>query len=31
MARHSWLQPKGEISNPYLDASMRTCGEVKEQ
>jgi len=30
MAKHSWLQPKGEISNPYLDASMRTCGEIKE-
>jgi Cu(I)/Ag(I) efflux system membrane fusion protein len=31
MAKHSWLQPKGDISNPYLDASMQTCGEVKEQ
>jgi hypothetical protein len=31
MAKHSWLQPKGETTNPYLDASMRTCGEVKEQ
>ena len=29
MARHSWLQPKGPISNPYLDASMTTCGEIK--
>src|SRR5688572_32877854 len=31
MAKHSWLQPKGPISNPYFDASMTTCGEVKEQ
>ena len=30
MAKHSWLQPKGEISNPYLDASMRTCGEIRD-
>jgi len=29
MAKHSWLQPKGPISNPYLDASMATCGEIK--
>jgi len=30
MAKHSWLQPKGEISNPYYaDAAMRGCGEVK--
>jgi hypothetical protein len=31
MAKQSWLQPKGEISNPYFDASMRSCGEIKEQ
>ena len=31
MAKRSWLQPKGEISNPYYDASMRSCGEIKEQ
>ncbi len=31
MAKHSWLQPKGDISNPYLDPAMRTCGEVKQQ
>ena len=30
MAKRSWLQPKGEINNPYLDASMRSCGEIKE-
>jgi copper/silver efflux system protein len=29
MAKHSWLQPKGPISNPYLGASMVTCGEIK--
>ena len=29
MAKHSWLQPKGPISNPYLGASMPTCGEIK--
>ncbi len=29
VAKHSWLQPKGPISNPYLDASMTTCGEIK--
>jgi hypothetical protein len=31
MAKHSWLQPQGEISNPYFDASMRTCGEIREE
>jgi hypothetical protein len=31
MVKHSWLQPKGEVSNPYYaDEAMRTCGEVKE-
>ena len=29
MAKHSWLQPKGPISNPYYGPSMATCGEVK--
>ena len=30
MAKHSWLQPKGEITNPYYaDPAMRSCGEVK--
>lgn len=30
MARHSWLQPKGDISNPYFaDPGMRECGEVR--
>jgi hypothetical protein len=29
MAKHSWLQPNGPISNPYLGSSMTTCGEIK--
>jgi hypothetical protein len=30
MAKHSWLQPKGNITNPYYaDPAMRSCGEVK--
>ncbi len=30
MAKHSWLQPPGAISNPYYaDAAMRGCGEIK--
>jgi hypothetical protein len=28
MAKRSWLQPKGEIGNPYYGQSMPTCGEV---
>lgn len=31
MEKKSWLQPKGAISNPYVDAGMRSCGEIKEQ
>ena len=30
MEKKSWLQPGGEIGNPYVDAAMRKCGEVKE-
>lgn len=31
MAKHAWLQPKGEITNPYYaDEGMRACGEVRE-
>ena len=30
MEKKSWLQPKGAITNPYLDASMRSCGEVRQ-
>lgn len=28
MAKKSWLQPKGEIGNPYYGQSMAKCGEV---
>ncbi len=28
MARRSWLQPQGEISNPYYGQSMPRCGET---
>jgi alanine racemase len=29
MEKKSWLQPKGAVVNPYVDASMRGCGDVK--
>lgn len=29
MEKKSWLQPAGEIGNPYVEASMRKCGEIK--
>ncbi len=29
MEKKSWLQPKGAITNPYMDESMRSCGEVR--
>ena len=28
MSRRSWLQPAGELGNPYHGQSMPTCGEV---
>lgn len=29
MEKKSWLQPSASpITNPYLDASMRSCGEI---
>jgi hypothetical protein len=29
MEKKSWLQPAGApVSNPYLDGSMRTCGQI---
>jgi hypothetical protein len=31
MERKSWLQPKGAIANPYVDQSMRSCGEVRKE
>lgn len=29
MEKKYWLQPKGAIANPYVDAGMRACGEIK--
>jgi hypothetical protein len=30
MVKHSWLQPRGAIANPYYaDAAMRGCGELR--
>jgi hypothetical protein len=29
MEKKAWLQPKGEVSNPYVDEAMRTCGTTK--
>ena len=32
MARRSWLQPAGAITNPYYaDPAMRSCGEIKSE
>ncbi len=28
MAKRSWLQPEGELGNPYYGPSMPLCGEV---
>ncbi len=28
MTKRSWIQPKGEIGNPYYGKAMATCGEV---
>ena len=28
MAQKVWLQPKGEIGNPYYGSSMLRCGKV---
>lgn len=28
MAQQVWLQPKGEIGNPYYGQSMARCGEI---
>ena len=28
MAKRSWLQPEGEVSNPYYGQSMLTCGDL---
>jgi hypothetical protein len=31
MEKKSWLQPAGEIGNPYVDPSMKKCGEIKQK
>lgn len=28
MVKKSWLQPQGEIGNPYVEPSMASCGEA---
>ena len=28
MAKKTWIQPKGEIGNPYYGQSMARCGEI---
>jgi len=30
MEKKSWLQPTGTVVNPYVDPSMRSCGEVRQ-
>jgi hypothetical protein len=30
MVKKSWLQPKGEVGNPY-EPAMATCGELKAE
>ena len=30
MEKKSWLQPRGTVVNPYVDPSMRACGEVRQ-
>ena len=29
MEQKFWLQPKGEIGNPYVTAGMRHCGQIQ--
>ncbi len=31
MAKASWLQKSDKIDNPYLGASMRSCGEIQKK
>lgn len=28
MAKESWLQPEGEVGNPYFGQSMARCGQI---
>jgi hypothetical protein len=30
MEKKSWLQPKGTVVNPYVEASMRSCGTITQ-
>jgi hypothetical protein len=30
MVKKSWLQPKGQVGNPY-DTAMAVCGELKSE
>ena len=30
MVKKSWLQPKGQVGNPY-DKAMEVCGEIKSE
>jgi len=30
MEKKSWLQPKGAVTNPYVNDSMRSCGVVRK-
>ena len=30
MLKKDWVQPRGEISNPYAGRSMPTCGMIKK-
>jgi hypothetical protein len=31
MAQKAWIQPKGEIGNPYLGQEMPKCGDVVKE
>jgi hypothetical protein len=31
MTKASWLQKGGKVENPYMEPSMRSCGEIKSR
>ena len=31
MTKRSWLQPKGDVANPYHGQAMGACGEIVEE
>ena len=31
MHKTSWLQPKGPVTNPYAEAAMRSCGQIRNE